>query len=170
MHIKWGGPIMARTFSRGRKRLTFGVIAVLTLAGAGAAFAYWTSTGTGTGEATTGESVAFEITSEAPVGIIAPGNDGQTVAFTVDNPATSAQYLSDVVVSIAEADGSAWEPVNPACVTADYTATMTVEPAAGDIAVGGSSSTGTVTVTLANTAVNQDACQGEAVPLYFVAS
>lgn len=160
---------MATTFVRGKKRITIGVVALLSLAGAGAAFAYWTAQGTGVGEAQTGESVDFTITAEAPVGTLAPGNAGQTVEFTVDNPGTSAQYLTDVTVTIAGPDGTPWVPTGN-CEPDDYTATMTVEPAAGNIAAGGTSEVGTVTVTLRNTAADQDDCQGQTVPLYFVAT
>jgi hypothetical protein len=159
---------MAGTISRGRKRITVGLVAVLTLAGAGAAFAYWTSTGSGTGSATTGESVAFNITSETAVGTIAPGNAGQTIEFTVTNPGEGSQSLSTVTVALATAAGVPWVPTGD-CLIGDYTAAITTAPLAGQIAAGGSV-TGTATVTLANTAVNQDDCQGQIVPLYFEAS
>jgi hypothetical protein len=46
---------------------------------------------------------------------------------------------------------------------------VTTAPPAGQIAPGASAG-GTVTVTLANTAVNQDDCQDQDVPLYLTAS
>jgi hypothetical protein len=159
---------MASTIRRGKKRITIGVIALLTVAGAGAAFAYWTATGSGTGEATTGESVAFEITSETAVGTIAPGNAGQTVDFTVTNPGEGSQYLTAVTVALETAAGVAWVPTGD-CSIADYVATISTAPAAGQIAAG-AAVTGTATVTLTNTAENQDDCQGQTVPLYFEAS
>ncbi len=159
---------MEHAQSRGKKRIAIILAAALTLTGAGIAFAYWTSTGTGTGTATTGESVAFEITSEPGVGELAPGSAGQTVAFTVTNPGEGTQNLTAVTVEIADEDGDAWVP--PAgCLAADYTAEVTTAPPTGDIAPGGSVD-GTVTVTLASTAENQDACQGAAVPLFLTAS
>jgi hypothetical protein len=160
--------IMAKVISRTRRSTIIAFVAIFTLAGAGIAFAYWTSTGTGSGTASTGASTAFTITSEPAVGTIAPGNAGQTVDFTVTNPSTSPQYLTEVTVALAETDGTPWVPA-AGCLIADYTATITTVPPAGDIP-GGGSVDGVVTVTLANTAVNQDACQGEDVPLYFAAS
>jgi hypothetical protein len=154
---------------RSRKKLTVGLVGLFVLAGAGAAFAYWTATGTGTGTATTGESVAFAVTTQPPVGVLAPGNAGQTVTYTVDNPGSSAQRLTNVTVTIAGPNGAPWQPAGN-CRAADYTATMTSKPPVGDIAAGGSSTPGTVTVTLANTGANQDDCQGQSVPLYLVAS
>ncbi len=159
---------MARKISRGKKRVTIALAVVLTLAGAGAALAYWTSTGTGAGTATTGAQVAFTITSDPAVGEIAPGSAGETVAFTVTNPGPGTQYLTTVAVALANADGTPWVPTGN-CLIADYTATMTTPAPAGELAVLGTSS-GVVTVTLANTAANQDDCQGQDVPLYFIAS
>jgi hypothetical protein len=138
------------------------------LAGAGVAFAYWTSTGTGDGTATTGASEVFTIATETAEGTIAPGNAGQTVVFTVTNPAEGSQYLAGVTVTMADAAGVAWVPTGE-CALADYTATITTPPTYGEIAPTGTL-TGTATVTLANTAVNQDDCQGQTVPLHFVAS
>lgn len=159
---------MAKSVSHGRKRIVIAFLAIFALAGAGIAFAYWTSTGSGAGSATTGESGAFTITSDPAIGAIAPGNAGQTVDFTVTNPGGSAQYLTSVAVTLATADGTPWVPA-VGCDIADYTATVTTAPPAGDIPAAGFVE-GTATVTLANTGVNQDACQGQEVPLYFVAS
>lgn len=153
---------------RGKKRVAAASAIALLIVGAGIAFAYWTSTGTGTGGAGTGESVAFVITSDDPVGTISPGSAGQTVDFTVENPGPGTQYLTAVTVEMADAAGVAWTPPT-GCLIADYTAAITTTPAYGSI-VPGDSVSGTVTVTLANTGANQNACQNEAVPLYFVAS
>lgn len=159
---------MTPVILRGKKRATIALAAILTFSAAGVAFAYWTSTGTGAGEATTGTSVAFTITSEDPVGTIAPGSAGQTVAFTVTNDGEGTQHLTGVTVAMASADGTPWVPTGT-CLIGDYTATITTVPAAGDIVADGSVD-GEVTVTLANTAVDQDDCQGQEVPLHLVAS
>jgi hypothetical protein len=159
---------MARTMSRRKKRITFVLGAVLVLSGAGVAFAYWTSTGTGDGSAETGTSVAFTIAADPAVGTIAPGGAGQTVDFTVTNPGPGALSLSNVAVTMASATGVAWVPP-VGCDIADYTASVTTQPIDGEIPVG-EGVDGQVTVTLANTATNQDACQGQTVPLYFSVS
>jgi hypothetical protein len=140
----------------------------LTVAGSGIAFAYWTSTGSGTGSATTGTSAAFTIVAGTPAGVISPGGAGQTVGFTVTNPGPGIQSLAAVSVAIATGPGAPWVPPT-GCLLADYTAAVTTAPTPGPIAVGGNKS-GIATVTLANTGVNQDACQGTTVPLYFTAS
>jgi len=159
---------MAKTALHGRKRTVIVFAAILTLLGGGIAFAYWTSSGNGSGTATTGVSTAFTVTAAAPVGEIAPGNAGETIAFTVTNPSTSPQYLTTVTATLATPDGAPWVPTG-ACLAADYTVTMTTPAPAGDIA-GGGSVDGMVTVTLANTAADQNACQGQDVPVYFVAA
>jgi hypothetical protein len=142
--------------------------AVITVAGTGVAFAYWTATGSGTGSAKTGQSTAFTIASDPPVGTIAPDGAGQTVDFTVTNPGPGIQNLTSVSVTMADADGTAWEPTGD-CDIADYDADVTALTPVGPLAVGGTSE-GTVRVTLADSGANQDDCQGQTVPLYFVAS
>ena len=144
------------------------VVLALVLGGGGAAFAYWTSSGTGTGTATTGNSVALTVTSSAPTGgALSPDGPTQTVAFSVTNPGTGGQALASIVVSVASATGAAWTAV-PGCSASDYTVgTPTITY--GTIA-GGASLTGTVTVTMIDRGINQDACQGVVVPLYFIAS
>lgn len=159
---------MGKTISRGKKRTTIALTIVVTITGAGAAFAYWTSTGSGTGSATTGESAAFTIVSDPAVGTIAPGSAGQTVDFTVTNPGEGTQHLTEVTVTLATADGTAWAPTGQ-CLIGDYTATISTSPAPADILASGTVN-GVATVTLANTAANQDDCQGQVVPLWFVAS
>jgi len=159
---------MARTMSCRRMRFTFVQIAVLVLSGAVVAFAYWTAGGTGDGEAQTGSSVDFTIAADPAVGTIFPGGAGQTVDFTVTNPGPGILQLSDVTVILASATGVPWVP-DGGCDIADYTASVTTQPVGVEIHAG-ISVHGQATVTLANTAVNQDACQGQAIPLYFTAS
>jgi hypothetical protein len=159
---------MTEAHPRRTRRRTIAIATLVSMAVAGAAVAYWTASGSGTGTATTGVSTAFTVTSDAAVGAITPGGPGAKVEFTVENLGTGVQRLRDVTVSIATGPAAPWVP--PAgCSISDYTATISTAPPLGDIEAGGSVD-GTITVTLANTAANQDSCQGEAVPLYIVAS
>jgi len=159
---------MARNMSRRRKRFTFVLVALLVLSGAGVAFAYWTADGTGVGVAQTGTGADFIIAADPAVGTISPGGAGQTVDFTVTNPGPGILQLSDVTVIMASATGVPWVP-SGGCYIADYTASVTTQPVDGEIQAGDSVA-GQATVTLASTTVNQDACQGQAIPLYFTAS
>jgi hypothetical protein len=159
---------MAKTRSRRKKRVTLVLVAILVLGGAGVAFTYWTAGGSGDGEAQTGTSVDFTIAADPAVGTITPGGPGQTVDFTITNPGPGSLQLSDVTVSMASATGVPWVP-DGGCDIADHTASVTTQPAAGEIPAGDSVD-GQATVTLANTAVNQDACMGQVIPLYLTAS
>jgi hypothetical protein len=158
-----------RIASGSRRIATLSVAAALVAGGGGAALAFWTSTGTGTGAATTGTSTDFTVTSGAATGNpLTPGTD-QSVPFTVTNVATSTQQLSSVDVTIADPDGTPWDN-GAGCTFADYTVTVdTPLQPYGAIAASGTVD-GTVTVTMLDAAGNQDACQGESVPLHFVAS
>ncbi len=159
---------MAQRTSRFKRSIVIVVAVVMGLAGAGVAFAYWTSSGTGDGTATTGTSEDFTITPAGAVGELAPGGPDQTVAFTVENDGSKALYLSGVTVTIENTDGSAWVPAGD-CLPADYDVTITTAPPVGNI-LAGASVAGEATVTLDNTAINQDDCQGQVVPLHFVAA
>lgn len=159
---------MSRTRTPMRKRITLALAAVVTIAGAGVAYAYWSSTGTGVGEATTDTSTPFLVASEIAEGTIAPGNAGQTVAFTVTNPGEGTQNLALVTVALAGPTGTAWVPTGT-CDIDDYDVTVSTAPAYGPIAPAGTVD-GVATVTLNNTAVSQDDCKGQVIPLYFVAS
>ena len=70
-------------------------------------------------------------------------------------------------MTVAGAGGAAWTSV-AGCSSADYTV-GTPAVAYGPIAPGGSVN-GTVSVTMLNSANNQDGCKLATVPLYLVAS
>jgi hypothetical protein len=134
----------------------------------GLAYAYWSSTGVGSGSATTGTSTAFVVASSPPTGAaLTPGGPTQSVAFSVTNPSSGSQTLANVAITVANADGTAWDAV-PGCSALDYTVGV---PAItyGQIAPAAAAN-GTVTIGMNNLGTNQDACQGVAVPLYIVAS
>lgn len=162
---------MVSTISRRKKRLAIAGAVVLTFSGAGAAFAYWSSTGSGTGAATTGSNTAFTVAAATAVGTISPGGAGQTVNFTVTNPGPGTQQLTNVAVTMAGPTGTAWAPTG-GCLIGDYTATVTTQPVSSPtvLAAGATTGNGVVTVTLASSSANQDACKGQTVPLYFVMS
>jgi len=160
---------MAQIKNRRKRVVTLVAAAGLTVAGTGVAFAYWTALGDGEGTATTGESVAFVMTSDDAVGEpLSPGGPAQTVAFTVTNPGDATQLLSAVTVRVANDDGTTWVAV-PGCSAADYTATISTAPTYGQVE-GRADVDGIATVTMINSDANQDACQNADVPLYFAAN
>lgn len=151
-----------------KKRLTVIVVtAALILLGGGAAFAYWTSTGTGSGSATTGTSEDFVVDSgTATGGPLTPGGPSQTVPISVTNPGSGVQNLASVIVTVANDDGTAWTAV-PGCSADDYTVGTPVFTY-GPIAPSGVLN-GSVTITMDETGISQDACKNAIVPLYIVA-
>lgn len=156
-----------KKFTARKKRVAITTAALVAIGG-GAAFAYWTSQGTGTGSAATGTTEPFTVTSStATGGPLTPGGPSQTVAFDVTNPGTGVQHLTNVKVTVADADGDAWTDPS-GCSFEDY-AVGTAVFTPGDIAPGEKVS-GTVTITMNNLPENQDACKGLAVPLHFSAS
>lgn len=156
-----------KKFTARKKRVAITTAALVAIGG-GAAFAYWTSQGTGTGSATTGTTVPFTVTSTtATGGPLTPGGPNQTVAFDVTNPGTGVQHLTNVKVTIAEANGDPWTHAS-GCSFKDY-AVAAVDITKGDIAPGAKVS-GTVTIKMNNLPENQDACKGLAVPLHFSVS
>jgi len=154
----------ARSTKRTTRR-TVAVTAVLALAGAGAAFAYWTASGEGDGQAETGVSEEFIVTVGTAAGLIEPGGPGAVVPFTVTNNASSAQEYEALLVVLADENGDPWVPPT-GCLAADYNIVYT-DPGYANLAPE-DQATGTITVTLDDTLVNQDACQDADVPLHFI--
>jgi len=170
-----------------KKVATIGLAAGLALGAAGAAFAYFTSSGTGTGSATVGTAGTW---STAQTGTSGPalypdaaigGANVQTESYTVTNNGHGSQDLNQVVISVANADGSAWSSqtnaLKPACNASDFSveaqpvgSSWTDTSLAGDYTAGTTTSAGHVTVELIDNSANQDNCQGVTVPLYFQAS
>ena len=176
---------MFRKFSK--KGAMIALAAVATLVVAGGAIAYFTSTGSGTGSATVGSSTAFTVgeTGTATGGPLYPdaavgGANIQTDPYTVTNPSKGSQNLTQVVISVANSDGSAWSVQGntgkPACNASDFSVgAQPVGTAWTDTALAGDftasqSKTGSVKVELIDNGANQDNCQGVTVPLYFSAS
>jgi hypothetical protein len=171
-----------------------GVLVVAVVAAVGA-YAYFSSSGYGTGSAAVGSSTAFTISSDDYAGgPLTPAGDDSTyesVAYRVTNPSTGSQNLNKVVVSVAGTDGAgaattfsvAGSGGNPACTAADFELSVdggtnwgaagdpvTDISVAADLAAGATSDDGTVLIRMIDTHANQDACQGQTVPLHFSAS
>lgn len=134
--------------------------AIACVAISGAAFAYFTTTGAGTGSGAAGTSTAFVLHGEV-TDLLYPGTSS-SVTFTADNSATSNQYLTTIhLVSVStNAIG---------CAGADFTMS---DIAVGEDIVPGLASpvAATGTITMANTAVNQDACKNAVLTLTLTSS
>jgi hypothetical protein len=163
-----------------RKKLVATVSSVALAASlGGVAYAYFTSSGNGSGSATAGTSTAFTITPVTTTGpALTPTASGtgpsDTVTYTVNNPSSGAQELHSVVISVANADGTAWTAVsgcsasdfsvNGAAVGTAYTQTVNQDLAAS------STYGNTVTLQLIDNSGVQDGCKLATVPLYLSAS
>jgi hypothetical protein len=167
-----------------RKRAGVALSAVAVLALAAGAYAYFSAQGTGTGNATVGKTVNFKVAQTATTGgpLYPDGHIGEpnvvTDTYTVTNPGPGSQKLNQVVVSIANADGSAWS--SGKCTASDFsverqpvgqsfTDTRPARTWDGDVPAGSSLSED-VTVEMIDSRANQDDCQGVTVPLFFSAS
>jgi len=131
---------------------------VATAAISGAAFAYFTTTGDGTGTGTAGTSTALVIHGTAATTLY-PGTSS-TVTFTVDNASTGHQYVNTITLGSVTTDVA-----HSGCVVSDFT--MPTVTAHQDVPSGnGTAITATGTITMANTAVSQDACKNAPLTLH----
>jgi hypothetical protein len=146
-----------------RKRLLIGLASVGVIAVAAVAYAYFTSTGSGTATATVGASSAVTIKGTVS-GNLYPGSSS-TVTLTVDNPSSGKQRVG--TVSLEKITADAGHPTcsvvttggNPDFTMADVVVNKTY--ASGN----GQAVTPTGTLTMNDTGLNQDACQGATLTL-----
>jgi hypothetical protein len=171
-----------------RKTVAITAGTVLLLSGAGAAYAYWTTTGSGAGSATTAASLAaVTVTQNGTVTAMAPGSAIQDVNFTINNGATTKQYVTNVVTAFAGATyvaaagsgtGSTWVnhgagALAPGCTTASFTITqpiMGIDIAAGSTAFTQTGPQKAARITMLNLPSNQDDCKGTTIALSFTVS
>jgi hypothetical protein len=149
-----------------RFKAALGGVAVLAIAGA--AYAYFTSSGSGTGTATVGSSST--VTLHGSIGSSLYPGSSSTVSFTVDNPSSGSQRVGTISLSSITVDAG-----HSTCSTAisggnpDFTmAPVTVNqsfPSGNGQAV-----TPTGTLTMNDTGVNQDACQGATLTLHLTSN
>ncbi len=151
------------SWTTGKRMLTaLGCVAALTAAGA--AIAYFTSSGSGTGAAAVGSSSA--VTLHATISSDLYPGSSSPVSLTVDNPSSGAQRVGTVTLASISVDAG-----HSACSTTisggnpDFTM-----PAVNVNKVfspgNGQSVTPSGTLTMNETGVNQDACQGAALTLH----
>ena len=146
-----------------RKRAVIGLASVCVVAVAAFAYAYFTSTGSGTATATVGTSSAVTIKGTVS-GNLYPGASS-TVTLTVDNPSSGKQRVGTVSLEkiTADAGHSTCSVVinggNPDFTMADVAVNKTYGPGNGQAV------TPTGSLTMNDTGVNQDACQGATLTL-----
>lgn len=146
-----------------RRRALTAVACTVALAAAGAAIAYFTSSGSGTGSAAVGSS--SPVTLHATISSNLYPGSSSPVTFTVDNPSSGSQRVGTITLSSISVDSG-----HSGCSTAIGGG----NPDFGMPAVSvnkvfppgnGQSVTPSGTLTMNETGVNQDACQGATLTL-----
>ncbi len=153
------------SFSR-RTWILLGVLGVALVAAVGG-FAYFSTTGTGSGTAAVGSSTAGSITVVGTAtGSLLPGGS-VPVSFKASNAASFSQKLSGIQLSNVSVDKS---PAN--CDPADFTMPDVAVGSDGTLAgsVSNVALTEQGTLSMADTAVSQDGCQGATLTLTFTTS
>jgi len=146
-----------------RKRVIVGLASVCVVAVAAVAYAYFTSTGSGTATATVGTSSAVTLKGTVS-GNLYPGASS-TVTLTVDNPSSGKQRVGTVSLEkiTADAGHSTCSVVttggNPDFTMADVVVNKTYGPGNGQAV------TPTGSLTMNDTGLNQDPCQGATLTL-----
>jgi hypothetical protein len=134
--------------------LVIAVVAVFALATG--AFAYWTTTGSGTGTTTNAAGNGTLVLHANVAGPLSPGKT-QNVTFTADNAGTSSLFVG----TITTADSVL--PVG--CLATDFSVTNVTSNTTVPKASALFPLTGVATITMLDTALNQDACKGAVVTL-----
>jgi hypothetical protein len=147
-------------FTSRKRMIALGAIGVVAVAGA--AFAYFTASGSGTGSVSAGTSSAVTLHGSVATALY-PGTSS-TVNFTVDNPSQASQRVHQIQLASVTTDAG-----HSGCVMSDFTMpTVTVDqifPSGNGQAV-----TATGTLTMAETGLNQDACQGAPLTLHLTSN
>lgn len=150
------------------KRALIALGGTCALAVAGIAFAYFTSSGSGTGTATVGSSSA--VTLHATISSSLYPGSSSPVSFTVDNPSSGVQRVGTVTLSSISTDAG-----HSTCSTKltgekpDFT--MAAVPVNQVVNPGnGQSVAATGTLTMNETGVSQDACQGATLTLHLTSN
>jgi uncharacterized protein YaiE (UPF0345 family) len=147
-----------------KRRAVFALTTALMVVVVGGAYAYFTTTGTGTGTAAVGSSSA--VTLHATVtGSLYPGSSAP-VSFTVDNPSAGKQRVGTITLSSITVDASHSE-CSTVITGGNPDFTMPAVAANQNFANGnGQAVTAAGTLTMNETGVSQDKCQGATLTLH----
>jgi hypothetical protein len=145
------------------KKRALALVALGVLAVAAGAYAYFTSTGSGTATATVGSGSAVTIKGTVSSNLYPGGSS--PVTFTVDNPSSATQRVGTITLaSIAVDAGHSTCSKVIGGATPDFTMPAVVVNktfASGN----GQAVTPTGTLTMNDTGISQDACQGATLTL-----
>jgi hypothetical protein len=146
-----------------KKRAVLAATTVVCLALAAGAYAYFTSTGTGTATASVGTTTGLTLHGTV-AGNLYPGS-ASTVTFTVDNTSAATERVGTITLTKVQPDAG-----HSTCSTTitgekpDFT--MAAVAVNKTYATGSAQAvTPTGSLTMNETGVNQDACQGATLTL-----
>jgi hypothetical protein len=147
-----------------KKRAMIALGCTIAVVAAGAAFAYFTTTGAGTGTATVGASSA--VTLHATVSSTLYPGASSPVNLTVDNPSPGSQRVGTITLASITVDaGHSTCSVVTTGGNPDFT--MPAVTVNHTFATGNAQAvTPTGTLTMNETGVSQDACQGATLTLH----
>jgi hypothetical protein len=135
-----------------------GIVAIVAGMAAFGAYAYWTASGTGQGTATVGTDNGVTIVVTDTGNALYPGGSA-TITFHVQNNSTTSSVMVGDVVQDGPVTG-----LPAGCDAADFSfADVTL---AETVAASSSGADHTGTLSMDNTASNQDACKGESPVLH----
>jgi hypothetical protein len=147
------------------RRRVFGALGGIVAVGvAGVALAYFTSSGSGTGTAAVGSSSA--VTLHATISSNLYPGSSSPVSLTVDNPSSGAQRVGTVTLASISVDAghstcsTTISGGNPDFTMPAVAVNKVFQPGNGQ------SVTPSGTLTMNETGVNQDACQGATLTLH----
>ncbi|HWC34360.1 MAG TPA: hypothetical protein VG650_05980 [Mycobacteriales bacterium] len=133
----------------------------MVVTGGGVAFAYWTQNGSGAGTAASGTTTAVTVVQTATTSNLYPG--GQVaLSGTFNNPNSGSVRVGTVTATVGTLPSG--------CVAADFTIVGT---AAVNAEIPAGSSVGSwsgITLKMNDTAVSQDACKAQTIPVTYSVS
>jgi hypothetical protein len=141
-----------------RNLAVLGTVAVLAIAGA--AFAFWTTSGSGSGSGSVAASNGTLTLHGTITEALTPGGSS-AVTFTADNANSSSEQVGTVhaVVSIDATHAAA------GCEASDFTIADTAEEQVIPAKTSGVALAHNGSITMVNSAANQDACKGATISL-----
>ena len=146
-----------------KKRAVLVGVTTVVLALAVGAYAYFTSTGSGTATATVGSGAAVTIKGTVG-GNLYPGGNA-TVTFTVDNPSSAAQRVGTISLSSIAVDAG-HSTCSKVITGGNPDFSMPAVAVNKTFPTGTNQSvTQTGTLTMNDTGISQDACQGATLTL-----
>jgi hypothetical protein len=140
------------------------VVAVVAAMASVGAYAYWTNGGTGTGSAATGTTTGITVNQTSVVSGLYPGSPAQPLSGNFNNPNAGP-------IHVASVSGSVTGTSDVGCSAADFV--VSGSPAANVQEVPSGNAQGSwsgLSVSMTNTAANQDACKNATLTISYTSN